>query len=253
MKNLYEKLGVPQNANTDEIKRVFLNLSKQYHPDLWTNAPEQVQKEKEEKFKDYTEAYEVLSNPDKRREYDTKLSLGVFNNSSSSKENNFKEDFFASSFNDDAQKGKMKAELYTKEIDIEEKIRNRTGEIYAFWNKKRDQLYIQYLPYMQEYKALEIQLRMADSEILNLKNMKTYQIMPAFYKKKKEKLGADYNIILNKYETLKKHITEYEQKKQEISSAVQTQLQNDLELLRLQNELKQVKEQLEALYKRRKR
>lgn len=64
-KDYYEILGVPKEADNDEIKRVFRRLARQYHPDLNPGN-----KEAEEKFKDIGEAYEVLSDPSKRSQYD---------------------------------------------------------------------------------------------------------------------------------------------------------------------------------------
>lgn len=64
-RNYYEILGVPRDASTEEIKRVFRRLARQYHPDLNPGN-----KQAEEKFKDLGEAYEVLSDPTKRSQYD---------------------------------------------------------------------------------------------------------------------------------------------------------------------------------------
>jgi len=64
-KDYYEILGVAKEADNDEIKRVFRRLARQYHPDLNPGN-----KEAEEKFKDIGEAYEVLSDPSKRSQYD---------------------------------------------------------------------------------------------------------------------------------------------------------------------------------------
>lgn len=64
-KDYYEILGVPRNATETEIKRAYRKLALQYHPDR-TNGD----KTSEEKFKEINEAYSVLSNPDKRAQYD---------------------------------------------------------------------------------------------------------------------------------------------------------------------------------------
>lgn len=66
MKDYYHILGVPDNASQDDIKRAFRRLAFQYHPD--TN-PDHKQ-ESEEKFKRINEAYGVLGNQEKRRQYD---------------------------------------------------------------------------------------------------------------------------------------------------------------------------------------
>ncbi len=60
----YSILGVPRNATQDEIKRAYRELALRYHPDRNKS------KEAEEKFKQINEAYAVLSDPEKRRQYD---------------------------------------------------------------------------------------------------------------------------------------------------------------------------------------
>ncbi|AVX20006.1 MULTISPECIES: molecular chaperone DnaJ [Carboxydocella] len=64
-RDYYEVLGVGRNATEEEIKKAYRKLSKKYHPDL--NPGD---KSAEEKFKEINEAYEVLSDPQKRAAYD---------------------------------------------------------------------------------------------------------------------------------------------------------------------------------------
>lgn len=63
-KDYYEVLGVSKTASEEEIKRAFRKLAKQYHPDVNKEAGA------EEKFKEIGEAYAILSDPEKRRQYD---------------------------------------------------------------------------------------------------------------------------------------------------------------------------------------
>lgn len=65
MKDYYQVLGVPKGASEAEIKKAYRRLAKQYHPDV--NKGE---KAAEEKFKDISEAYNVLSDPKQRKQYD---------------------------------------------------------------------------------------------------------------------------------------------------------------------------------------
>ena len=68
-KNYYDVLGVKEDASTDEIKKAFKKLARKHHPDAGGE---------EAKFKDISEAYEVLSDKEKREEYDTFLRYGAF-------------------------------------------------------------------------------------------------------------------------------------------------------------------------------
>src|SRR5580700_6944454 len=64
-KDYYEVLGLPRGASEDEIRKTYRQLARKYHPDVNPND-----KSAEEKFKEINEAYEVLSDADKRKRYD---------------------------------------------------------------------------------------------------------------------------------------------------------------------------------------
>lgn len=70
MKNYYEILEVNRSASPEVISKVYKLLAKKYHPDVQTELPKD---EAEEKFKQIAEAYEILSDENKRKEYDAKL------------------------------------------------------------------------------------------------------------------------------------------------------------------------------------
>jgi molecular chaperone DnaJ len=64
-KDYYEVLGVSKNSSADEIKKAYRKVAMQHHPDR--NPGD---KESEQKFKEAAEAYEILSDSDKKSRYD---------------------------------------------------------------------------------------------------------------------------------------------------------------------------------------
>ncbi|MBP5498938.1 MAG: molecular chaperone DnaJ [Muribaculaceae bacterium] len=69
-KKYYDILGVSENASADDLKKAYRKKAIQYHPDRQQGKSDEEKKAAEEKFKEAAEAYDVLSDPDKRARYD---------------------------------------------------------------------------------------------------------------------------------------------------------------------------------------
>src|SRR6476661_5784640 len=72
-KDFYAVLGVPSTATQDEIKKAYRKLAKKYHPDANANDAKAA-----ERFKEISEAYNVVGDAEKREQYDEMRRLGAF-------------------------------------------------------------------------------------------------------------------------------------------------------------------------------
>lgn len=118
----YEILGVARDANKAEVKTAFRRLARELHPDVNNHDPEA-----EEKFKAAAEAYEVLSDPERRRAYDTyghdglRGAAGAGQGGFGSVEDIFQA-FFGGNFGFEVRRGPMRGQdlIHTVEISAVE-------------------------------------------------------------------------------------------------------------------------------------
>ena len=69
-RDYYEALGIDRNASADDIKAAYRKAAMKWHPDRWVGGTDAEKKTAEEKFKEASEAYSILSDPDKKAKYD---------------------------------------------------------------------------------------------------------------------------------------------------------------------------------------
>ena len=72
-RDYYGVLGVASNASQDDIKKAYRRLAKRYHPDANQNDPKAA-----DRFKEISEAYQVVGDVEKRKQYDDMRRLGAF-------------------------------------------------------------------------------------------------------------------------------------------------------------------------------
>jgi len=120
-RDYYEVLGVGRDANKAEVKTAFRRLARELHPDVNDHDPEA-----EEKFKEAAEAYEVLSDPERRRAYDAYGHEGLRGAGAAPGGFNSVEDifqaFFGGNFGFEVRRGPMRGQdlIHTVEISAVE-------------------------------------------------------------------------------------------------------------------------------------
>jgi curved DNA-binding protein len=106
-KDYYEVLGLPRDADQDAIRRAYRKLARKYHPDLNSDN------EAEDSFKQLGEAYEVLSDPDKRARYD-RLGANWRQQEQATPEANFEEFFTGQGFGGDDDRVQFSDDLFER-------------------------------------------------------------------------------------------------------------------------------------------
>ena len=106
MKNYYEILGISPTATQEEIKQAYHKLAKQYHPDINPNN-----NQAEEKLKEINEAYNTLSDIDKKRDYDNRYNYYFSNNTDSSQSYNQAETDYIRNLKNKANNNDTEAQL----------------------------------------------------------------------------------------------------------------------------------------------
>jgi curved DNA-binding protein len=106
-KDYYEVLGVPRDADQDAIRRAYRKLARRYHPDLNSDS------EAEDRFKELGEAYEVLSDPDKRERYD-RLGANWRQQEQEAPDANFEEFFTGQGFGSDDARVEFSDDLFER-------------------------------------------------------------------------------------------------------------------------------------------
>jgi DnaJ-class molecular chaperone len=125
MKDYYKTLGVPADAGDEEIRKAFRKLAFQYHPDKNSGH----EKEAAEKFKDINEAYGVLSDQDKRQQYDLARKGGWAGAASGSTAPDFRytqQDIFRDTFTNQSTMEELNRMFGQAGLRFDEEFLNRT-------------------------------------------------------------------------------------------------------------------------------
>jgi len=112
-KDYYEILGVPKTALLADIKKAYRSLALKYHPD---RVPEAEKKTAEERFKEISEAYGVLSDPQKKQTYDQFGHQGIDQNYTS--EDIFRGADFSSVFGGESELGDILGRMFGAQFDL---------------------------------------------------------------------------------------------------------------------------------------
>ncbi|ETW27742.1 hypothetical protein PFFCH_04867 [Plasmodium falciparum FCH/4] len=116
-KNFYDILNIKKDSNKNEIKQAYRKLALKYHPDRNPNN----RKESEQKFREITEAYETLSDDNKKKMYDSQLNNGFYSN-------NFNNNYYNTTSNSNHMNYNYQSKRMTDE-EIENVFKNVFGNM----------------------------------------------------------------------------------------------------------------------------
>ena len=181
MKNYYEVLEISESASQEVIDRVYKLFAKKYHPDLNPDNPE----EAEEKFKEITEAYEILSDSDKRKSYDNKLQAIRLQEKESSKVSENTEYY--------ARPSSQNVDVNYKNIETKANKENEHNNGFQNEVDLYNQITMLNMQKLQQEREYQIKKAYNDAYVDALKSM---GIKVVYKKTFKEKLQAIRNVMI---------------------------------------------------------
>ncbi len=130
---------------------------------------------------------------------------------------------------------KYRSNLSQQKLEIKYKIMEKQSQIRQLWGESQQQLNRERINFMYipEYNTIEERVRMAERDLSNFVNKKSYQFMPKIYQKQIEKLQVHYDQLKQTFDEYRQKKADFEARQQEISIGCENQLQNDPELVAL--------------------
>lgn len=259
--NYYKILNLEDCADIDEVKKAYRKLSLQHHPDNFINDSIEVQNYHKSIQQQLNEAWMVLSNPEKKMEYDDSLKI----KSSFNFEHSLENDLYSSLFNDLANN--MKDFIYKEQMEKEGREKNR--QLYKYeeelrdreirirvdsferirvLEKERDKCSDKYSELNIKIIGLEQAIKYKKEELNTLINRKIYKLMPLRFQTVENVLRSDIQRMeVEKEEVLKNREIENDNIKHlndEIFTYEQKQIDNDPEILKLRSLIEQLQNEL---------